>query len=73
MTSPINSEKIAFCTFTEAILAESGILTIVVLGYHITKSILFKINPKIYDKLAPFRARLSRLSILSQRNKKPEG
>ena len=56
--------------FTEAILAELGILTIVVLGYDITKALVLKISPKIYDKLVPFRAKLSIRSLI---NKKTEG
>lgn len=67
MTSPINSEKIAFCNFTEAILAESGILTIAILGYDITKTIIYSISPKLYIHLAPLR---TILSISGRRNKK---
>ncbi|MEY2986184.1 MAG: hypothetical protein RJB24_413 [Candidatus Parcubacteria bacterium] len=70
MARPINSEKIVFCSFTEAILAESGILTIAILGYDITKSIIYRISPRLYTHLAPLR---TMLSISSRRNKTPEG
>jgi hypothetical protein len=59
MTIQINSEKSSLFGFTEAALAELGILAIVVLVYDITKSTVYAISPNLYRRLVPLREILS--------------
>lgn len=57
-------KKESFCNITEdfieAILAESGILTIMVLCYECTKNLIELKSPKLYRKLTPLRRYLIR-------------
>lgn len=53
------SRKASFCKFTEAAIAELGILTMTILVYEISKAILYRISPKLYQNLAPLRKILS--------------